>query len=224
MKHERNLKKEDIKSRLNEFSTFYNNSVSWYFENKNMVLKSVDITDNERIFEELTFCLLTANTSAVMGLKGVDAVRHVLINGTYEQIKDKLVSVGYRFPNKRAEYIIEAREKFKKEFDFDFKRLIDGKDPKKVREFFASNVKGLGYKESSHFLRNIGVFGLAILDKHIIRTMHEYGLINDVPKSLNKKRYLEIEKKYIKFADSISINMDELDLLLWSMKNGRILK
>ena len=54
--------------------------------------------------------------------------------------------------------------------------------------------------------------------------MHEYGLINDVPKSLNKKRYLEIEKKYIKFADSISINMDELDLLLWSMKNGRILK
>ena len=218
------LKKEDIKSRLNEFSRFYTEPVSWFFINKKMVFKPVNTTNDERIFEELIFCLLTANTSAIMGLKGVDSVRPVLINGTYEQIRDKLIESGYRFPNKRAEYIIESREKFKIEYDFNFKKLIDGEDPKKVREFFADTVKGLGYKESSHFLRNIGVFGLAILDKHIIRTMHEYGLINEVPKSLNKKRYLEIEQKYIKFADSVGIDMDQLDLLLWSMKNGRILK
>lgn len=216
--------KKNITSRLNEFSRFYIDSVSWFFENNEMKLKPVDTTDNERIFEELTFCLLTANTSAVMGLKGVDSVRPVLINGSYEQIRDKLVSGGYRFPNKRAEYIIEAREKFKTQFNFDFKSLIDNKKPTKVRQFFVNNVKGLGYKESSHFLRNIGVFGLAILDKHIIRTMHEYNLIEEIPKSLNKKRYLEFEEKYIKFADKIGINMDELDLLLWSMKNGRILK
>ena len=85
-------------------------------------------------------------------------------------------------------------------------------------------VKGLAYKEASHFLRNVGYFGITILDKHILRTLHEYGVISEVPKSLNKKRYLEIESKFIKFCQDVNIDMDEMDLLLWSMKNGNIMK
>ena len=213
------LKKQSIKSRLNDFKKFYNEPVSWFYENNQMILKPVDKSYNERIFEELVFCLLTANTSAVMGLKGVDAVRSVLVNGTYEQIRDKLVESGYRFPNKRAEYIIEARNK-----KFDFKTILESKNKFELREFFVDNVKGIGYKESSHFLRNIGIFGLAILDKHILRTMLEYNIINKIPNSLDKNKYLKLEQSFIQFSEQLNISMDELDLLLWSMKNGRILK
>ena len=86
------------------------------------------------------------------------------------------------------------------------------------------NVRGFGYKESSHFLRNVGVFGLAILDKHILRSLLEYDVITDIPKTLNKNKYLKIEQKLIEFSKDININMDELDLLLWSMKTNRIMK
>ncbi len=212
------LKENRIKERLNDFKKFYNEPVSWFYENNQLVLKPIEKSFNERIFEELVFCLLTANTSAVMGLKGVDAVRPV-INDSFDQIRNKLVASGYRFPNKRAEYIIESRNK-----NFDYKTILESKNKIELREFFVNNVKGLGYKESSHFLRNIGVFGLAILDKHILRTMHEHNIIDEIPTSLNKNKYLELEQSIIQFSHQLNINMDELDLLLWSMKNGRILK
>jgi N-glycosylase/DNA lyase len=221
-----NIKKDEIKKRLDDFSNFYIEPLSWFYVDKKMVLKKVqNKTDNERIFEELSFCLLTANTSAVIGMKGVDKIRSVLIKGTYEQIQKGLVDAGYRFPNIRANYIVLAREKFQKDYNFEFKKLIESYDDvKQLRQFFAEYVKGLGYKESSHFLRNIGIMGLAILDKHILRTMYEYDIIDIIPKSLNPKKYVEFENKYIEFANKTKINMDELDLLLWSMKNGEIMK
>lgn len=213
-------KKHLILKRLQDFRTFYTSWVSWVYEDNEMHLKPVEISDNKRIFEELTFCLLTANTSAVMGMKGVDALRNILQKGTLEDLQKRLKQVGYRYPNIRSKYIIEARQK-----NIDFKKLINSySDNKSLREFFVENIKGLGFKESSHFLRNIGVFGLAILDKHILRTLHEYGYISNVPKSLNKKQYIEIEQKFILFSEELNINMDELDLLLWSIKNGEILK
>ena len=93
-------------------------------------------------------------------------------------------------------------------------------------DFFALNkdIKGLGYKEASHFLRNIGFKGYAILDKHIINSLHEFGILKTNEKPKNNKEYLEIEQKFIYFSKDIGIAMDELDLLLWSRKNGRILK
>ena len=92
------------------------------------------------------------------------------------------------------------------------------------REFFVQNVKGIGYKEASHFLRNIGFKGYAILDKHIINSLHEFGVLSTNEKPKNNKEYLEIEQKFIDFSKDAGIDMDELDLLLWSRKNGRILK
>ena len=215
-----NYKLPSIKMRLQDFSSFRTNQVSWFYNNNKMELRQVFSPVNQRIFEELVFCLLTANTSAVMGIKGVDAVRDVMMTATLEELQDRLKGAGYRYPNKRPEYIIEARAK-----NIDFESVLETfDDPKELREYFASEVKGLGYKEASHFLRNIGVFGLAILDKHILRTLHEYGMIDSVPKSLNKRNYLEIEQKFIEFSNQLNINMDELDILLWSMKNGNIMK
>jgi N-glycosylase/DNA lyase len=79
-------------------------------------------------------------------------------------------------------------------------------------------------KEASHFLRNIGVRGLAILDRHIFRHLIRLQVIRAMPKSLTKKRYLSIEKKWHRFADDVGISLDELDLLFWSMETGEIRK
>jgi len=209
-----------VKRRLDDFHTFYNSPVCWHFEDGEMVLRNSDKNHNQRLFEELTFCLLTANTSAVMGMKAVDALRNILFTGSFEEIRDKLKSCGYRFPNKRAEFIVLARENFSD----NLKDLIETKDKFELREYLVNSVKGLGYKEASHFLRNVGVKGLAILDKHILRSMNEKGLIDKVPKSLNKKQYLKYERILMDYSHSEGTDFDELDLIFWSQKNGRVLK
>lgn len=220
-----NLKKDRIEKRLNEFKTFHKEGKSWFFEDGNMILKKVDSNQDQIIFEELTFCLLTANTSAVMGMKGVDSLRPILMNGNIKELSNALVKSGYRFPNKRAEYIFEARQKLKDEINLELKNHIESfSNVKDAREYYAENIKGLGNKEASHFLRNVGYFSVTILDKHILRCLHEFGVIEEIPKSLTKKKYLEIEDKFISFSKEIGIDMDEMDLLLWSRKNGKIMK
>ena len=83
----------------------------------------------------------------------------------------------------------------------------------------------MGYKEASHFLRNIGLGkDLAILDRHILRNLQNLGVINEIPKTLSKNKYLEIEEKMRVFSKNIGIPLDHLDLLLWFKQTGRIFK
>jgi N-glycosylase/DNA lyase len=94
-----------------------------------------------------------------------------------------------------------------------------------TREWLVKNVKGLGYKEATHFLRNIGKNGeLAILDRHILRNLKRYGAIRTIPETLSRKKYLQIEKQFQKFAQQVEIPINAMDLLFWSFETGEILK
>jgi N-glycosylase/DNA lyase len=84
-------------------------------------------------------------------------------------------------------------------------------------------IKGLGYKEASHFLRNVGFKGYGILDKHIVRCLAELGVIDSPKPPTTRNRYLEAEQRMKSFADEVGINFDELDLVLWSMRTGKVL-
>lgn len=162
----------------------------------------------KELFQELCFCLLAANTSSRMALRVMENVGDIIFTGTEEQIRDRLHALHCRFYRKRAEYIFRART---------ISLQLE-------REYLVKNIKGFGYKESSHFLRNIGHSNYAILDKHVLRAMQEYGLIKETAHSLNKKTYLYLEKKLQAFSKRVKIPMDELDFVLWSRKSGEILK
>ena len=181
--------------------------------------------DDSSIFEELVFCIFTAGASAKMGLKSVEAVRDILMRANRRQLSKRLLHV-HRFPNSRSRYVVQTREYLKREFDFKLKDLIlSFEDPLQRRDFFASkDIMGLGYKESSHFLRNIGFRGYAILDKHILRSLHEFGVIDNPKPPTTRNKYLDIEIKFKEFAAKLGIDFDEMDLLLWSEKTGEILK
>jgi Thermostable 8-oxoguanine DNA glycosylase len=201
-------KKDLIKARLNEFEETFEKG------------------DDRRIFEELVFCTFTANASARMGLKAVDAIKDILMDAGPEELSGRLQRV-HRFPNARANYIVHTREYLKREFDFKLKDLIlSFGDPLERRDFFAgcNDIKGLGYKEASHFLRNIGFRGYAILDKHILQSLYEFGVLNNPKPPTTRNKYLQIESEFKKFATQLGIKLDEFDLLLWSEKTGEILK
>ncbi len=96
-------------------------------------------------------------------------------------------------------------------------------DELKLREWLVKTVKGFGMKESSHFLRNVGYESLAIIDFRIIDVLHRYGLI-ERPKTMSRKKYLEIEEVLRQLAQKVGMSLAELDLYLWYMETGKILK
>jgi N-glycosylase/DNA lyase len=179
-----------------------------------------------RLWEELVFCIFTAGASARMGLRSIEAVRHLLDSGTEEELAAALQS-RHRYPNSRSGYIAVTREFLREDCGMRLcDRLESFQDPIARRDWLARSkgIKGLGYKESSHFLRNVGFSGYGILDKHILRSLAELGVIASPEPPATRARYLDTEERLKRFARDIRIDFDELDLVLWSMKTGEILK
>lgn len=172
----------------------------------------------DNIFSELCFCLLTANFTAEGGIRIQKALEREFHDSSKEELSKKLRFHKHRFPNKRAEYICEARIHKEK-----LKEILKNPDDKEIRNWLAKNVKGLGMKESSHFLRNIGRKNVAIIDFHIIDLLVKNNLI-EKPKTITPKKYLEIEKILEKLSKKFKLNLAELDLYLWFLETGKILK
>ncbi len=178
---------------------------------------------NNEWFSELCFCLLTANSKARTAIKIQKELGHEgFKNKTLKEVTECIRRNKHRFHNNKARFIVEAR-KFTNIKDI-ITDLAEKEGQTGAREFLVKNIKGLGYKESSHFLRNVGYFDLAILDRHILNLMIENKIIKEKPKSLNKKNYLDIELKFRKLADKLDMSLAELDLYMWYMKAGEVLK
>lgn len=177
----------------------------------------------ERWFSELCFCLLTANSKA----KTAIAIQQELgIRGFCEcasdDVKRCIMKHKHRFHNNKTKYILEARRY--KSIKGQLQRTVMEKSQKGARRWLAENIKGLGYKEASHFMRNVGYKDLAILDRHILNLFVEEGIIHEKPKALSAKKYLELEKAFEKLAKKAKMSCAELDMYMWYVKTGEILK
>ena len=183
---------------------------------------------DEQLWEELVFCIFTAGASARMGFRAVEAIRPFLFDGKREEMTSALKAAGaHRFPVERPGYIVVTRDYLREHCDLALRRKLQSfPDPIERRDWLAreKRIKGLGYKESSHFLRNIGLFGHAILDKHVMNCLSDLKVVETAKPPTTRARYLEIEERLRSFAREIKIDFDELDLVLWSMKTGEVLK
>lgn len=193
-------KKKYIKRRLKEFS-------------------DIDKDKNKEIFPELCFCVLTPQSNARHCDKAIHELkkRNLLFTGRVGAIR-RILKGKTRFHNKKAGYIVNARRLFNK-------KILGQDDAKAIRNDLVQTIKGIGYKEASHFLRNIGLGAdVAILDRHILKNLKIYGIINEIPLSLTPKTYLDIECKARRFSKRVRIPLEELDLLFWSKETGEIFK
>jgi len=129
---------------------------------------------------------------------------------------------GVRFPYKKADYIVRNRALMRDEEGGVTGVLVD--DPREAREGLVRTAWGLGYKEASHFLRNIGYRGLAILDRHVLRGMVELGSLRSIPRSLTRRRYLVIEEEFLRLAGLLGIPPEALDMVLWYERTGEVFK
>ena len=181
-----------------------------------------------QLWEELVYCIFTAGASARMGFRAVEAIRPLLMDGGREDMTRALQSAGaHRFPVARPGYIVVTRNYLRADCDMALREKLQSfTDPIVRRDWLAreKQIKGLGYKESSHFLRNIGLLGHAILDKHVMNCLADLKVVETPKLPATRARYLETEERLRSFAREIRIDFDELDLVLWSMKTGEVLK
>ena len=191
-------RREEIKSRLADFSR---------------------INKKEDIFYELCFCLLTPGSNAKRCDVRVKMLKDNNFMNTDFMPRKHIMDI--RFYNNKTENLLLA----KKNYPIILEQLHNVKDNYLLREWLVNNVRGFGYKEASHFLRNIGKGKeLAILDRHILKNLKLLDVINEVPGHMSKKQYLGIEKRLLSYSSTIGIAAEELDLLLWSKETGEVFK
>lgn len=176
----------------------------------------------EAYFYELVYCLCTPMSKAENAL----VVQKILEKNKYHQNNIDLIPIlsspkhYIRFHNQKALYIEEAKSNFESILNV----IKSQATPYQKRDILVDTVKGFGYKEASHFLRNIGYFGLAILDRHILRNLVKFGEIPQNFSINSKKSYKEIEKHFVNLSTLFNLEVEEFDLLLWAKETGKILK
>jgi len=195
----------DIDNRLSEFS--------------NIHLRG----DDEEIFRELCFCILSSGVGPKMAERSVTVLGDKLLNGSAAKLKNLLVGT-HKYPDK-VSYIHDTREYLKEGLNLCLiTKLKSIEDPDERRDFIAGNknIRGMGYVQASHFLRNIGFCGYAILDKNILKSLYELGITQDIKPPTSRKRYMEKENRFREFSNEVQISIDKLDLLLWYRRANSI--
>lgn len=177
--------------------------------------------DKQKIFKELCFCLLTPQSKAISCWQAVEEIFKKGFPKCDKKVVQEVLKSKVRFYRNKSEYLYQLAKKI----DVIYKIINTNLEPQILREILVREIKGLGLKEASHFLRNIGYsFDLAILDRHILKNLKELRVIKTIPKSLTTKKYLDIEQKFINFSKKIKIPLVDLDLLFWAKQAGVVFK
>lgn len=205
---------------IDHINTFKDSEASKIIDSRINEFSKIKKMDGNTIFKELCFCIMTANCAAEKCIEIHEKIGKNFNNLSQANLTRMFKKYGYRFPNIRSQYIIDARN-YKTELEEKVK--FDSDHDNSLREWLVKNIKGLGYKEASHFLRNIGFNNYAIIDFHIVDLLVKYNLI-ERPKSMSKKKYIEIEAILKEISSSLNLSLAELDLYLWFLETGKILK
>ena len=222
-----NLNSQNLKLRnIRELVSFWNST-------KKELQKRIEHFDSikhnacdKAIFAELAFCIFTPQSKAVSCWNAVKILdkKNLLYKGSAKEIANNIT--GVRFHNNKSKYLVEARNLFTIDKSIKIKNKLESfKEKTELRKWLVDNIKGVGYKEAGHFLRNIGMSGdLAILDRHILKNLYYFKAIKEIPETITEKKYIEIEKQMNEFCKKIKIPALHMDLLLWSLQTGGIFK
>jgi len=174
--------------------------------------------DSDGKFIELCFCILVANSNLEKTKAVWEKIGEGFLYLDRGKLSRKLKSHGYRFYNLRAQFIVEARDG-----KDDIEKNIRTMDEQDLRNWLKENIKGLGWKESSHFLRNMGYRNFGILDTHVVGVMHRHGLVDHIPNSLSSRKvYFSMEEKLMEISKMLKMSMAELDCYLFYLDSGKI--
>ncbi len=187
----------------------------------------------ERKFKELCFVLFTPQSDPENCWQACNRLSsHGLLK---DPEKSKVSHILERhevsFPRRKAEYLTENRKALIQPTLADptgslkIDDRIDTEHLNRTRRELAGELDGIGFKGSSHFLRNIG-FGdrFAILSRPVLATLYDLNVLEKTDPPSDESEYLEMESKIQDLADAAGIDVQAIDLVLWSLENDKIFK
>jgi len=157
--------------------------------------------------EFLVFCILDTAVSYEMVCKSFDALKKLdmttrvgIRRSSRAKIETVLKNSGYRFPTQHSKRIWHF-----------------GQNPVNLktvtRDEMIRDIKGIGYKLASMFLRNTRGEEYAVLDVHTLRWLQKaYGIPDNVFKKMS---YHDKEAHFKQAADFLSKTVTQLDLEIW---------
>ena len=158
--------------------------------------------------------------AAVERMNDMRLLSHSRRGGYFDQYERDTVTAlsgGYPFYRVRANQIRRAAERLYGSRGSIREFLDSANDVRDARRLLSSEVSGLGPKQASLFLRNIGYAKhVAVLDVHVLTYMNWVGLTDAPLKSVSTVRKYEIlEDSFIERAYSFGCTPDQFDLAVW---------
>ena len=178
------------------------------------------------LWRELVSCILGsrvrfeaahAAVERMEGMRLLSRPRRIAHFDQYEQDTVTALSGGYPFYRVRANQIRRAAERIYGSRGSIRDFLDRAGDVCDARRLLASEVSGLGPKQASLFLRNIGYAkNVAVLDVHVLTYMSWVGLTDAPIKSVSTvRKYETLENSFIEHASSLGFTPDQFDLAVW---------
>jgi N-glycosylase/DNA lyase len=204
-----------------------NEYINHYLEHRSVIderLAEFRAVAEEEYLWEMLYCLLTPQSRAVNAGGVIEKLKERnFLKERFDPTSILRDPEHYiRFHNQKARRLLAAADR-----EEEIREVLTRKDLDAAgrREWLVASINGLGWKEASHFLRNIGHLDLAIIDRHILKHMHLSGAIEAIPASIGTRRvYLELEKRFRDLAAQSGLTLQQLDLLFWSYEEGSVRK
>lgn len=210
------------------------------YEAKTLMPEMPVIKSENRLLSELVLCILSSQEkyevalAMMKSLRGKNILRIPKNKSDFKEIKSQIKSTlknpvcfkvnekefsrRLRFFVRKAKYIIDTLENIYLN-DLTIKGILKQEDCiQETRKNIISYSCGLGPKQASMFLRNVGYHSdFAVLDKHVIDYMRIMGLTCVTDSSFsNMSAYEKIETKLKRYAETYNVNLLHLDLAIWT--------
>ena len=183
-------------------------------------------SSEDDLWRELVFCILGSRVrfeavhAAVERMGGMCLLSQPWRNTGFDQYEEDTVTAlsgGYPFYRVRANQIRRAAEHLYTSRGSILKLLDSAGDVRSARRVLVVEVAGLGPKQASLFLRNVGYARhIAILDVHVLTYLNWVGLTDTLIKSVSTlSKYEVLEDSFIEHAYEFGYSPDQFDLAVW---------
>lgn len=194
-----------------------------------------NLKPTDRVFWwELSACILSSQVPYVTAVEAANSIdkQGILFESraddstTFERLYSVLLNPfvingqmrRYRFPEIRARQLSAAHKIFndmKKRSPISLFNEFD--DVTTARMWLVDYIPGLGPKQASMFLRNIGFsYDLAILDSHVLNYMRSIGIYSEEARSISGlRKYDRYEAVLRDHAKELDCPVGILDWAIW---------
>jgi N-glycosylase/DNA lyase len=182
------------------------------------------LPNDEDTWQSLLFCILSSQVRVSVAAKATQNILAELpffrtnLSGSevYDRTKTVLTrnDVRYRFPEIRSRQIAGSWFAFAQIKNALYEYLDSFKTEKAAREAVTQLFPGVGLKQASMFLRDIGYADrLCVIDTHLLWYCAHMG--KDWNGALTTKRYFEVEDFLLKQSDEFGVSPRILDSAIW---------